>query len=99
MRGSVGGTPASPRANRAHAGFVASADVKFVDAHLVWNFFEWLFRIDNRERNQNGARPRRNFVDVEPEPVGEKNDLWRDRGDSVVIVLTQEAEINFSECV
>ena len=35
------------------------------------NFLQRLLGIANGQRNQNGARPRRDFVDVEPEPVRE----------------------------
>src|SRR6185312_1092584 len=42
---------------------------------------------------------RRNFVDVEPEPVGKQNNFRRNSRDRVVIVLPKKAEINFGKGV
>src|SRR5581483_5169585 len=83
----------------AHARFIASTNEEFVNVHLFGNFFKRLFCVNNRERNQNGARPRRNLVDVEPEPVGKQDNLRRNRRDGIVVVLAKKAEINFSERV
>src|SRR6185312_15372269 len=72
---------------------------QLLDSHLVRNLLERLLGIANREWNQNAARPRRNLVDVEPEPFREQHDLRWNRRHGVVIVLSQEAEINLGKGV
>src|SRR5207237_9302059 len=66
-------------------------------AHFVGNLLQRLLGIANRQRHQDGPRPGRNLVDVEPEPIGKKNDLGWDRRNGVVVILAQETEINLSE--
>src|SRR5450631_717107 len=82
-----------------HARLVAPADKEFFYAHFVRNFFERLLGVANRKRHQDGARPRRNLVDIEPEPVGKEHDFRRNRGNRVVIVLPKEAEIDLGKCI
>src|SRR5208337_4041621 len=55
--------------------------------------------VADRKRHQDGSRPRRNFVDIEPEPVGEEHDLRRNRGHRIVIVLPKETEIDLGKCI
>src|SRR5262249_48377053 len=76
-----------------HASFVTAADEKLVNAHFVGDLLKRLFGVANGKRHQNGARPGRNFVDIEPEPFREQDDLWRNCRYCVVIVLPEEAEI------
>ena len=76
-----------------------TANEQLIHAHGGGNFLERLARISNRERHQDGARPRRDLVDIEPKPIGEKHDLWRNGWDGIVIVLPQKAEINFGESI
>ena len=45
------------------------------------------------------ARPRRDLVDVEVEPVGKENDLRRNRRHSVVVILPERTEIDLGEGV
>ena len=78
---------------------LAAADKQLVNPHLGRNFFERLFRVSDGERHQNAARPGRNFVDVEPEPIGEQDDLRRNGGHTVVVVLSEEAQINLGESI
>ena len=55
----------------------------------VRNFLERLLGVSDRQRHQNGARPRRNLIDVEPEPVGKQHDLRRNRRNRVLVVLAR----------
>src|SRR5580698_5866427 len=87
------------RPAQVHARFLHAADKKFFHAHFAGNFLEWLLRVADRKWNQDGARPRRNFVDIEPEPIGKEDDLRRNGRDSVVVVLTEEAKIDLGECI
>src|ERR1700710_2151380 len=67
---------------------------------LLWRkLLEWFVCVDDRQRHENAARPRGDLVDIEVKPVRKKNDLRWNRRNSVVLVLPQRAEINFSECV
>src|SRR6266536_4492655 len=84
---------------KSHARFVTGAHEEFVNTHFVGNFFEGLLRVNDGEGDQNRARPGRNLVNIEPEPVGKKDDLRWDRGNCVVVVLPQETEINLGEGV
>ncbi len=70
---------------------------QLVDIPLVGNFLERLLRVADRKRNQNRARPRRDLVDVEPEPVGKQHNLGRNCRDRIVIVLPKGAEIDLAE--
>ena len=76
---------------------ITAADEELVDALLRGDLLEWLFGIDDRERDEDGAGPRADLVNVEVEPVREEDDLGRNGGDRVVVVLAQRAEINLSE--
>src|ERR1700675_3965749 len=80
-----------------HAGFVPTAGEQLGDTHFVRNLLKWLFRVSDGKRHQNGPRPGRNLVDIEPEPIGKQHNLWRNRGNCVVIVLTKKAEIDLGE--
>ena len=82
-----------------HARFVAPADEQLFHAHFVGNLLEWLLGVADRKRHQDSARPRRNFVDIEPEPVRKQHDLRRNRGHRVVIVLPEETEIDLGKCI
>ena len=82
-----------------HARFVAAAYEEFFDSHFVRNFLERLLGVADGKRHENRARPRRNLVDVKPEPVRKQHDLRRHGRYSVVIVLPKEAEIDFGECI
>ncbi len=84
---------------QAQDGVGAAADEQLVDSLLRRNFLERLFGVDDGQRNENGARPRRDFVDVEVEPVGKKNDLRRNGGHGIVVVLAERAEIHLGEGV
>ncbi len=78
---------------------LAPADKKLFDSHFLGNLLERLLRVADRKRHQNGARPRRNLVDVEPEPIGKQHDLRRNRRHRIVIVLPEETEIDLGECI
>src|SRR5215510_10405595 len=78
---------------------VTPADKQLLYTHLVRNFLERLFGVSDRERNQDGSRPVGNLVNVEPEPVGEQHNLRRDCRDCVVVILTEETEVNLGESV
>ena len=82
-----------------HTRLVAAADKKLFHSHFVGNLLERLLGVADRKRHQNGARPRRNFVDVEPEPVGKQHDLRRNRRHRIVIVLPEETEIDLGKCI
>src|ERR1019366_9930604 len=75
------------------------ADKEFVNSLLRGNVLKRLLGIGDGEWHQKGARPGRDFVDVEPEPLGEQNDLGRNCRDRVVIVLPEEAQVNLGEGV
>ena len=53
----------------------------------------------NRKRHQNGPRPRRNFVNIEPEPVGKQHDLRRNRRNRVIVILPEETKIDLGKCI
>src|SRR5258708_1900833 len=78
---------------------MSSANEEFVNTHLRGKFLQWLFGISDRQRDEKGARPRRNLVDVEPEPVGEEYDLRWNKGNGLPVILAEEAQINFGEGV
>src|SRR5947209_16581471 len=80
-------------------GIVTPAGKQFLDAEFVGNLFKRLLGVADRKRHQDAARPRGYLVDVEPEPCWEKDDFRRDRGHGVVIVLAEEAKIDFGEGV
>ena len=82
-----------------HARLFAPADKQLFDAQLLGDLLERLLGVANRQRHQNGPGPGRNFVDVEPEPLGKKNDLRRNGGDSIVIVLPEETQIDLGKGV
>src|SRR5208337_4331733 len=82
-----------------HARLVAPANEELFHSHFARNLLERLFGVADRKRHQNGARPRRNLVDIEPEPVGKQHDLRRNRRDRVVIVLPEETEIDLGKCI
>ena len=77
----------------------APADEQLVDAFFCRNLLKWFLGVRDRQRHQDGARPRRNFVQVEPEPVGKQHDLRRNRRNGIVVVLAEEAQINLGEGV
>src|SRR6185369_11516159 len=70
---------------------------QFIDRHLVRNLFKRLLGVANRQRDKDGARPRRDLVDVEPEPIRKKRDLRRNCRDRVVVVLTERAQVKLGE--
>ncbi len=80
-------------------GVGAAADKQLVDSLLRRNFLVRLFGVDDGQRNEDGARPRRDFVDIEVEPVGKENDLRRNGGHGIVVVLAERAEIHLGEGV
>ena len=80
-----------------HARLVAPADKELFHPPFDRNLLEWLFRVANRQGYENGARPRRNLVDVEPKPLGKEYDLRRDCRHSIVVVLPKEAQIDFGK--
>src|SRR3984957_15607951 len=82
-----------------HTRLVAPADKKLFHAHFVGDLLERLLRIADRKRHQNGARPRRNFVNIEPEPVRKQHDLRRNRRNRVVVVLPKETQIDLGKCI
>jgi len=53
-------------------GIGAAANEQLIDSLLSRNLLVWLFGVDDRQRNKNGAGPGRNLVDVEVEPVGKR---------------------------
>ena len=77
----------------------AAAYEQLIDSLLRRNLLEWLLGVDDRERNENRPRPRRDFVDVEVEPLRKKNDLRRNRGHGIVVILAERAEIHLGEGV
>src|ERR1700733_3630130 len=77
----------------------AAPDEELADSLLGSDLLEWFLGIGDGERDQDGARPRGNFVDVEPEPVGKQDDFRRDGGDGIVFVLAEGAEVDFCESV
>ena len=64
-----------------------AANEKLIDSPLGLNLPEGLLCVDDRERNQDRARPGRYLVDVEIKPPREKDDLRRDGGHRIVVVL------------
>src|SRR5262249_56366222 len=70
---------------------VTSTHKQLVDAHLRGNFLEGLLGVRDRQRHQDGSRPRRDFVQIEPEPVGKQHQLRRNRRYRLPVILTQEA--------
>ena len=82
-----------------HPRLLAPAHKELFHSHFVRNFLEGLLRVADRKRHQDGARPRRNLVDIEPEPVGKQHDLRRNRRHRIVIVLSKETEIDLGECI
>src|SRR5215475_9414855 len=59
----------------------------------------WFEMVDDRERNQHRATPRRHFVDVERRPGREQNHLDRNRWQIFPRKLAEEREIKFAERV
>ena len=84
---------------QAQDGILAAADEKLVNALLGRDLLERLFGVNDGQRNQDAARPRRDLVDIEIKPVGEEDDLRRDGGHGVVVVLAERAEVHFGEGV
>src|SRR5215469_6624368 len=82
-----------------HARPVAPADEKFFNARLVRQLLERLLRVTDGKRYEDGARPGRNFVDVEPEPVWKQHDFGWDCRTGVVIVLPEKTQIELGECI
>src|SRR5579862_150194 len=82
-----------------HARLVTPPDEKLVNRHLIRDFLERLLGVTDRERDEDGAGPRGNLVNIEPEPLGKKYDLGRNRWNGVVIVLAKKAKINLGESV
>src|SRR5579875_60811 len=78
---------------------LAAAYKKLIDALLRRDFLERLFSVDDRQRNKNGAGPRRYLVDIEVAPVGEENNLRRHRRHGIVVVLPKRAKVHFGEGV
>ena len=76
------------------ARLVAAPDEQLVDSLLRRNFLEGLFGIRDGQRHQDGARPGRDLVNVEVEPLRRKHDLRRNSRDSLIVVLTKRTEIN-----
>ena len=66
---------------------------------LGGNSLEGLFSVHDGQRNQNRPRPRGNLINVEVEPLGKENNLRRNGGHRVVVVLAQRAEIHLGEGV
>src|ERR1700692_1887861 len=87
------------RPAQVHARLLHAADEQLFDTHFARNFLKRLLRIADRKRHQNGARPGRDLVDIEPEPVGKQNDLWWNGWNRIVIVLAKKAEINLGKCI
>src|SRR5262252_6207036 len=82
-----------------HARLVHAPDEELFHAHFPWNLLEWLLGVADGQRDQNGARPRRNFVDIEPEPVRKQNNLGRNRRNRIVVILPEEAQIDLGESI
>src|SRR5215475_12583628 len=82
-----------------HTREIFSTDEELIDSHFIRNLLERLFGVSDRKRHQDGARPRRDFVDVEPEPLGKQYDLGRNCGNGIVIILAEKAEINLGKSV
>ena len=82
-----------------HARLLHAAYEQLFHAHFPRNLLERFFGVADGERHQDGARPRGNLVDVEPEPVRKKHDLGGNRGNGVVVVLAEKAQIDFGEGV
>src|SRR5258706_11151991 len=78
---------------------LTAAHEKLIDGHLVGNLLERLLGISDRKWDQDGARPRRDLVNVEPEPIGKEHYLGRDCRHSVVRVLTEETEVKLGKSV
>src|SRR6202007_156320 len=76
-----------------------AADEELFHSHSAGNFLEWFFGVADGEWNQDSSRPRRNLVNVEPEPIWKQDDFGRDRGNSIIIVLPEEAEIDLGKCI
>ena len=74
---------------KAKDGVGAPAHVQLVDSLLGRDSLERLFGVHDGQRNKNRPRPRRNLVDVEVEPARKENNLGRNRGHRVVVVLAQ----------
>src|SRR4029077_9190205 len=82
-----------------HARSVTPAHEKLLNSHRIGKLLKGLLCVANRKWHQNGARPGRNLVDVEPEPVGKEDDFrWNGRA-GVVIVLTEKAKVELGESI
>src|SRR5205807_2571133 len=79
--------------------FVAPAYEKVFHSRLVGQLLKRFLRITDGKRHQNRTRPRRDFVDVEPEPVGKQHNLRRDGRNGIVVVLAEETEVQLGEGV
>src|SRR4051794_24716697 len=79
-----------------HAGIFFPTHKQLIHSLLCRNFLERLLRVHDRQRNEDRARPRRNLVDIEPAPLGKKNDLRRNGGNRVPVVLPEETQIKLS---
>src|SRR5262249_20843220 len=51
------------------------------------------------QRNQDAARPRRDLIQIEVEPVWKENNLGRYRWHCIVVVLSERTEINLGKGV
>src|SRR6202044_4184889 len=80
-----------------HARFLHASNKQFFDTHFLRNFLERLLGVADGKGHENSSGPGRNLVDFEPEPVGKKNDFRRNGWDRVVVVLPEEAKIDFGE--
>src|SRR5690242_15759959 len=84
---------------QAKIGVVAALGKEFLDSHLIWNLLEGLLGVADRERHKNATRPRRNFVDIEPEPSREEYDLRRNGWHGIVVVLSEKAQIDLRKSI
>ena len=78
---------------------VTAGREEFLNSHLIGNLLKGFLGVGDRERHENAAGPRRNLVDVEPEPIREQYDFRWNCWHCVVVVLAEEAQIDLGEGV
>src|ERR1700761_9306856 len=70
-----------------HVRIFAPAYKKLLNSLFRSKLLERLLRIDDRQRHENPARPRRDLIDIEVAPVWKENDLRRNRRYRVIVIL------------
>src|SRR5882757_10189008 len=80
-------------------GIFTAANEELINSLLLREFFERLLRVCDRQRYYDGPGPRGDLIDIEVPPLRKQNELRRNRGNGVVLILAHETEINLGEGV